>query len=130
LLGAESAQVFDVGSRTEQRFRLYEVRFGVADLALERGDLGVEQVCAAELAAVLGLLEERDRASQLRERLLRLASGSTPPRASSARIRRAPPRGCSLRSAQITCSSRASIRPGEVKGRRGFVSSPSIPSAR
>jgi hypothetical protein len=51
-------------------------------------------------------------------------------RASSARILRARQRGCSLRNAQIACSSRGSIRPGDVSGRRGRPCKPSMPPAR
>ena len=62
--------------------------------------------------------------------IVEVAGGSTPARASSARIRRAPQRGCCLPSAQIARSNLGSIRAGEVNGRRGFASSPSIPPAR
>jgi hypothetical protein len=58
------------------------------------------------------------------------AGGLIPARPSSAWMRRAPQRGCRLRSSTIRASSEGSIRAGEERGRRERGRSPAMPSSR
>jgi len=107
----------------------------LAPCQLDLGGVDLPEVVGARALERLRALRRRGGLGAtrwLRRRvwwMVEIAGGATPARRGSARILRAPQRGCRRRSSQISTSSAAVILAGELRGVRERGSSPASPSS-